>query len=125
MHELSVAESILNISLRHAQQAGATLVTDLYLVIGQLAPIMDDSVQFYWNIIAKDTVAEGARLHFKRVPAEFLCLDCGNTYALAEGTLSCPRCGGIHVKVAAGQEFCLESIDVEAIAKPVPSSLEN
>ncbi|HUI88651.1 MAG TPA: hydrogenase maturation nickel metallochaperone HypA [Anaerolineales bacterium] len=124
MHELSAAESILEISLRYAQQADAVRVTDLYLVIGQLASIMDDSVQYYWDIIAKDTAAEGARLHFKRVPAEFLCLDCGNIYTPGEETLTCPSCESMRIKVTAGQEFLLDSIDVETIEKPVFSSLE-
>ena len=64
MHELSITESILDITLRHARQAGAGRVTNLYLVIGQLASIVDDSVQFYWDIVAKGTLAEGAHLHF-------------------------------------------------------------
>ena len=126
MHELPVAESILEISLRHAERAGATRVTDLYLVIGQLASVLDDSVQFYWDIIARDTAAEGARLHFKRIPAEFLCTHCGNTYALAEETLTCPQCESMQVRVTAGQEFYLDAIDVEAVEGPVGSiSLEN
>jgi hydrogenase nickel incorporation protein HypA/HybF len=113
VHELSVTESILEISLRHAQQAGATRVTDLYLVIGQLASVVDDSVQFYWDIIAKDTAAEGARLHFRRIPAELLCLDCGKSYAPGEEILACPQCQGVKIKVVAGEEFQLDSIDIE------------
>jgi len=124
MHELPAAESILEISLRHAQQAGATRVTDLYLVIGQLASIMDDSVQFYWDIIAKDTAAEGARLHFKRILAQFLCLNCGNTYTYGEEILACPLCKSAQVKITAGKEFLLDSIDVETTERPVFSSLE-
>jgi len=113
MHELSVTEAILETALRHARQAGAGRVTDLYLVIGQLSSIVDDSVQFYWDIIAKDTPAKGARLHFERIPARFRCLDCGNLYPPDGGTLACPQCQGTHVKVAAGDEFRLESIDVD------------
>ena len=113
MHELSAAESILEISLRHAQQARATKVTDIYLIIGQLSSIIDDSVQFYWDIIAKGTPAEEARLHFNRIPAKFLCLDCGHTYAHAGDTLACPQCRGTRVKIIAGDEFHLESIAIE------------
>ena len=65
MHELSVTESILEISLRHANKVNAKRITNLYLVIGQLASIVDDSVQFYWDIISKGTIAEGAMLHFQ------------------------------------------------------------
>ena len=80
MHELSVTESILAIALRHAGQAEAKRVTELNLVIGQLATIVDDSVQFYWDIISENTIAEGASLHFRRLPLELLCQLCGACY---------------------------------------------
>ena len=114
MHELPVTESLLEISLRHLRESGEKRVTDLYLVIGQLSSIVDDSVQFYWDIIAKDTPAEGARLHFKRIPAEMLCLDCGNRFSPDEETLACPKCQSVKIKVAAGDEFRLDSITVDS-----------
>ncbi len=113
MHELSVTESVLEIALRHANQAQASKITDIYLVVGQLASIVDDSVQFYWDMIAGNTLAEGAQLHFRRVPAELVCLDCTQKYALSRDELGCPHCGSARVKVASGEEFFLEAIDVE------------
>jgi hydrogenase nickel incorporation protein HypA/HybF len=114
MHELSVTESLLEIALRHGQGAGARRITDLYLVVGQLSSIIDESVQFYWDFVAKETLAEGAALHFRRVPAEFLCLECLKRYAPGEADFACPGCGSQRVQVAAGEEFYLESIGVEA-----------
>ncbi len=65
MHELSVTESVLEIACKHAKKAGATRVTDVSLVIGRLSSIVDDSVSFYWDVISKDTLCEGAKLHFQ------------------------------------------------------------
>ncbi len=113
MHELSVTESILEIALRHANQANARHITNLYLVIGQLASIVDDSVQFYWDIISKDTIADGAILHFRRLPAKLACLDCDHQYSLAGDGFTCPECHSDHVKVISGEEFFMEAIDVE------------
>ena len=113
MHELAVTESILNIALKHAEQAGAVRVTNLNIVLGQLSSIVDDSVQFYWDIISEGTLCAGARLHFERVPASLACLDCGTTYSLPGELTGCPNCGSIRVKVVAGDEFRLDSIDVE------------
>jgi hydrogenase nickel incorporation protein HypA/HybF len=112
MHELAVTESILEITLRHAQPAQAKRVTDIYLVIGKLASIVDDSVQFYWGMIAKDTAAEGATLHFRRTPAELLCRDCGLRYQAGEDGFACPKCGGVQVHVVSGEEFYVEAIEV-------------
>lgn len=113
MHELPVTQSILKIALEHAEKANARRVIGLNLVIGELATMVDDSIQFYWEIIAKDTIAEKATLHFRRVPAELECLSCAEKYHPADGDLTCPKCGSLHVKIIAGEEFLLESIDVD------------
>ncbi len=113
MHELPVTESILEIALKHASKAGAKRITALHLVIGQMASIVDDSVQFYWDFVAKDTIAEGASLDFRRIPTEFQCQDCNKRYAPDGNVLACPQCGSTRVKVVAGEEFFLEAIDVE------------
>ena len=117
MHELSITENILAITLRHAAQANATRVTDIHLVIGQLASIVDDSVSFYWDIISKGTLAEGAELHFQRIPTEMECLACDQRYQPNDRQLACPHCGSHQVKVVAGEEFYLESIGVETAAR--------
>lgn len=114
MHELLITQSILEISLRHARDAGAQKIRDLYLVIGQLASIVDDSVQFYWDIVSKGTPAEGARLHFRRIPAAFQCRDCGRSFQLSEKDFSCPGCGSSSIQITAGEEFYVEAIDVES-----------
>lgn len=113
MHELSVTESLLQIALQHAEKADARRVTDLYIVIGDLASMVDDSIQFYWEMIAKGTIAEQATLHFRRIPAELQCLTCSEKYHPTDRELACPKCGGINTKIIAGEEFALESIDVE------------
>ncbi len=113
MHELSITENILEIAVRHGQQAGAARVTELHLVIGQLSSIVDDSIQFYWDIISRDTICEGAILQFERIPAQFLCLECGHTYGYEHQLSACPACDSVQVKVTAGEEFQLKSIEVE------------
>ena len=113
MHELSVTESLLKIAVEHAEKANAQRVTDLHIVIGDLASMVDDSIQFYWDIIARDTIAEQARLHFRRLPAQLQCNTCSEKYQPTEKELICPSCHGIGAKIISGEEFFLESIDVE------------
>lgn len=117
MHELGVTQSILNIALHHAQTAQATRIREINLVIGELASVVDDSVQFYWAMIAKGTIAEGATLNFKRLPACLRCNDCAHEFPIDHREYMCPACGSPNVAVAGGEEFYVESIDVD-LAQP-------
>jgi hydrogenase nickel incorporation protein HypA/HybF len=113
MHELPITQSLLEIALRHAKQSDAKRITDLHIIMGELATMLDDSIQFYWDIIAEGTIAAGAKLHFRRVPAELQCMACFTKYNPKEKELVCPNCGSVGVKIIAGEEFSLEAIDVE------------
>ncbi len=110
MHELAVTQSILDIALKHA---GARTVKQVNLVIGQFSSIVDDSVQFYWDIIAKGSLAEGAQLRFERILGEMTCSACGHTFHPGTETFACPACASNTVRVSKGREFYMDSIDVE------------
>ena len=116
MHELSIAQNLLQITLKHAEAAGAASVTDLYLVIGQMSNIIDDSIQFCWELVAKDTLAEGSRLHFERVPAIFRCSACETEFEL-QGSFICPKCQSGQIRLVSGDDFRLERIEIEPAAQ--------
>jgi len=117
MHELAVTQSILEIAERYAQQNEARRVTDLYVVIGALSSIVDDSVQFYWDILSENSLCAGSKLHFQRVPSQLICLDCTNEYTLEAGLEPCPTCGSPKVKVTSGDQFYLDSIEIEKLSR--------
>lgn len=113
MHELAITEQIAEIAIRHGEKNRAQKITDLYLVIGELSTVIDDSVQFYWDLVTDQTICKGATLHFNRIPALFRCLDCEKEYQLIEGQLApCPHCGSIRMEILQGKEFHLESINI-------------
>jgi hydrogenase nickel incorporation protein HypA/HybF len=112
MHELPVTEDILRIATEEAQKHQATQVTDIYLTIGKLSSIIDDSVQFYWDHISKGTICEGATLHFKRPPAVMRCVKCQTEFELLEELLPCPNCGSFELNIVSGDEMHVDHIDI-------------
>jgi hydrogenase nickel incorporation protein HypA/HybF len=112
MHEMAVTEDILRIVKEHAERGGAAEVTDIYLVVGELASFVDDSIQFYFDLLAPGTVAEGAKLHFQRVHTRFRCRNCEHEFEPAERDWLCPECHALGGEVIAGKEFYVESIEV-------------
>jgi hydrogenase nickel incorporation protein HypA/HybF len=113
MHELAITEEILRIAVEHAERAGATRIVDINLVIGELSSVVDDSVQFYFDFVSPGTVAEGAKLHFRRVPARLRCRACGHEFEPGSTDWRCPSCQTMGGDVIAGREFNMESIEVE------------
>jgi hydrogenase nickel incorporation protein HypA/HybF len=113
MHELGITQSILTIALHHARQANAVRINHVNLVIGELSSIIDDSVQFYWDMLTENTIAHGAVLNFNRVPASLHCRDCDHTFSLDREAYICPACGSSAIQVTGGDEFFMESIDVD------------
>ncbi len=113
MHELAVTESILQISEKYARESDAQKVTGINLVIGKLSSIVDDSVQFYWDIISKDSLCQGAQLHFERRPAVLRCNICTTEYQIDSALQPCPQCGSPDIHILAGEEFFVDSIEIE------------
>ena len=113
MHELPITQSLLEIALQHGERAGAERITQLDIVVGDLSSVVDDSVQFYWDIVSKGTIAEGADLCFRRVPGTLRCVACGETFTFGRMEYVCPNCGSGQVVVVGGDEFRLESIEID------------
>lgn len=114
MHELAATRSLLQIALDAAAGAGATRVLEIDVVIGELTSMVDDSVQFYFDALSRDTAAAGARLRFRREPAVASCSACGHRAPVRPPlSATCEACGAHALTVAGGQAFYVDSIEVE------------
>ena len=121
MHELAVTEHLLQVVLAAAERADARAITSIDLVIGDLSSVVDDSVQFYFDILSQETLAAGARLHFQREPAIATCADCGaQTPVCPPIDPVCPVCQGNHIQVTGGRDFRVASIDIAEKAGHAP-----
>jgi hydrogenase nickel incorporation protein HypA/HybF len=82
--------------------------------IGHLRQVVPDSLAFYFDLVTRDTVCEGARLEQVLVPALLRCGDCGREWNPGDALFRC-TCGGVG-EVVAGDELEVESIEVEEAA---------
>jgi hydrogenase nickel incorporation protein HypA/HybF len=111
MHELPITEGILKIA---TEAAGDRRITTIHLVVGELSSIVDDSVQFYFDMLSKGTLAEGATLDFERRPATVACQECGKSFEVrAPLPDACPACGSLILRVTGGRELRVDSIEVK------------
>jgi len=113
MHELAVTESLLETASDFAIKNNAQRVISLNIVIGDLSSIVGDSVQVYWDIISENTICENSTLVINKLPAKFICQSCGKEFEINGELLPCPACGRMDLRTIQGDEFLLESIDIE------------
>jgi hydrogenase nickel incorporation protein HypA/HybF len=113
MHELGVTENIINIALAKAGEAQAHKVIKISLVVGELSGFVADCIQFYFDTLSKDTIAQGAALHFETVPAQLRCRDCSAVFRPQDTLWCCPKCGSQSVEIFKGRELYIESVEVE------------
>ena len=111
MHELSVATAVLNTAVKHARGRRVTLVA---VQTGALRQVVPGSLQFYWQIVARDTECEGAVLALTEVEAMLRCAACGHEWSPEVPVFRCGACGGADVAVTSGEELCVDHIEVVA-----------
>lgn len=113
MHELSVTQGIMDIVVSEAEKHGFNQVTAIKLMVGQLSGVMPQLIQDYFDLMTTGTVAEGAKLIIERIPAAIKCDTCGEESLIDRFKLRCPKCSSIEVKLIAGKEFYIDSMEVE------------
>ena len=111
MHELSLSGAIVNTVVKHADGRPVSVVT---MRIGALRQVVPDTLDFYFGFVSKGTVCEGARLEQELIPAGLRCATCEREWGIDVPHFICPECGPSgQVEVARGDEFEVESIEVE------------
>ncbi len=117
MHELSLSHAILETALRYADGRPVSTVS---LRLGGLRQVVPESLEFYFELVARETLCDGAALEVENVAAELRCTPCGVEWELEMPPFRCPSCGGADVEVLHGNEFEVESITVEEDACIAP-----
>ncbi len=113
MHELGVTENIINIVLDKARENKASRVTGVNLVVGELSGFAPECIQFYFDFLSKDNIAEGAALHFESAPVQIRCRTCSTIFHPEDNSWNCPECQSQEGEIAGGRELYVKSIEVE------------
>ena len=117
MHELSLSSAIVNTVTKHAEGRPVSVVN---LRVGKLRQVIPDTLEFYFEFVARDSVCEGARLEQEVIDARLRCRPCAREWAIEIPAFRCPTCGGSEVEIASGDEFEVESIEIEEVACIAP-----
>jgi len=113
MHELSVAQSILDVVSQHLPAGNTTIVKSIKVRVGKLSNVLPDSLIFCFGAITKDTNFEKTQLIIKIIPVTIECKDCKEIYERDEYIFLCPSCNNSNITVLGGNDLNVEEIEIE------------
>ncbi|MBN1388947.1 MAG: hydrogenase maturation nickel metallochaperone HypA [Bacteroidales bacterium] len=112
MHELTVAENIINIVATEAGKAGSDMVSEVCLEIGLLAGIEYEALDFALEVLAPGTVMDSAAITIEKPGAAAKCNNCGCEFSFETFMGSCPDCGSADLAIVRGNELRVKSITI-------------
>ncbi|MBP7125086.1 hydrogenase maturation nickel metallochaperone HypA [Myxococcota bacterium] len=113
MHEVAVAQQMLEVIRRTLEGRPPARVRVARLVLGRLTCVDPETLSFAFEVACRGTPAEGCRLDVERVPLRVRCAACGTEEERTDLLDPCGRCGNRRGEVIAGRELRLTTLDVE------------
>ena len=113
MHELGLAQSILEIAESHVPAERARLARVVRVRVGRLVGVVVDSLEFCFEGIVRGTPWAGARLEVTVVPVVCACAACRGEFAAEEPVFACPECGSREIRLLAGDELSVREIELD------------
>lgn len=113
MHEMSIAEGVVQVLEDQAEVQGYGRVKHVWLEIGPLAAVEKEALMFCFEAVTANTLAQGAALDIIDLPGEAWCLGCNSTVEITERFDSCSKCGSYQLQVTRGDELRIKELEVE------------
>ena len=113
MHELTVIENIMNISLQVATQNKMSVITAVNLDVGEMQHLNEDIMQHGFKASVKDTIMTDTELKWRWLNVKLKCMDCYYDFEPENGCYHCPRCASKNTEVKQGMELTINSIEGE------------
>ena len=113
MHEMSIAQSLIEIIKDEMANNAAVKLKSARLQIGQMSAIVPDALGFCFSVITEGTELDGAELIMDMVPLKGVCRKCAREFEIIDYAFTCPTCGGSEIETLSGHELALTEIEVE------------
>jgi hydrogenase nickel incorporation protein HypA/HybF len=114
MHELSIAQSVIDSVLREMAVRRLPSIKKIVLRIGPWSGVMPDSVQFSFDILRTDTPLCNAQLIIQETFLQAHCRACRHDFEIKEITFACPQCESDQIEIHGGDELDIAYLEAGA-----------
>ena len=113
MHEMSIAQSLVDIIRQEMVKHDAKVLHSVRLKIGQLSAVVPDSLSFCFEVITSGTEMEGASLLMDVTPLMGRCRRCEASFEIENYAFECPECGSKEIDTVSGDELAIVEMEVD------------
>lgn len=113
MHELAIAQNILDIVRQSVPEEQASAVRNVRIRVGQLSGLVPDSLDFCFGVIVKETRMRQAKLVIEQVPTVSRCMECARSFDVEDLAFICPACKSTNLELVTGKELEIVEIELE------------
>lgn len=113
MHELSVAQNIIEIVKENVPEKDLGKVKTIFLEVGEFSGIISESLQYCFDVIKTDTLLEGSKMEIKKIPFVLLCNECKSETSNNMGIRYCEKCGSNNTKIISGTDMQIINVELE------------
>jgi len=113
MHELSIAESILDIARSEMDKVNATTITELELEIGRLSGVEYSSLDFALQILTENSIFKNTKIVILKPEGQATCNSCNLTFSVKSFISQCPNCNSYQYTITSGKELRVKSILID------------
>ena len=112
MHEATLAENIIKISLDIAEKNHAKKISAVGLKLGKMSGVEVEALNLSFEVLTRGTPAENAKLRLEKIPIRAQCNTCKKFFTLENFNFFCPECDGILI-LQSGRELLIDFVDCE------------
>jgi hydrogenase nickel incorporation protein HypA/HybF len=113
MHEMSIAQSLIDVLRDEMLKHDAKTLRSVRLNLGQMTAIVPDALSFCFQVITDGTEMEGARLIMETIPLMGYCSECEEEFEIKDYAFVCPSCDSTKINTIGGQDLSIVEIEVD------------
>jgi hydrogenase nickel incorporation protein HypA/HybF len=110
MHEVSIAESIVDIAGEYAEREAVQSFSAIELQIGTLSGIEIEALTFAMDVVCRGTVLDGAEVRILTIEGRARCESCDFEFSVEDHFSPCPACGELRSSIISGEELRVSSL---------------
>ncbi|SRR5579872_86332 len=113
MHEMGIANSVLEAVRTEMARYPGTLACKVALRVGEMTAIDQEALRFCFDAITRDTDLEALELAIEICPRRHRCRNCQEEFVVVDHSFRCPKCASLETEFAGGDELELAYLEVE------------